>query len=66
MLDLDFDAEQEMLATTVRDVLATPLPADGGAPDGGRPVGYPAELWRSWASSTWSGLLLPEPYGGPG
>jgi alkylation response protein AidB-like acyl-CoA dehydrogenase len=66
VLDLDFSPEQEMLRTTVRDVLARhcPLPVVRRMEDD--PVGYPPELWRRMGALDLIGLMLPEECGGSG
>ncbi|MGH9016546.1 MAG: acyl-CoA dehydrogenase family protein [Acidimicrobiales bacterium] len=66
MLDLDFDAEQEMLRDTVRGVCATHSPLSVVREMEDDPVGYPAELWTQMGKLDLIGLLLPEEYGGAG
>ena len=59
MLDLDFSPEQQLLATTTRDVLARHCPLEVVRQMEDDPVGYPADLWRQLASSTWSACCCP-------
>ncbi len=66
MLDLDFDAEQEMLRDTVRGVCATHSPLSIVRQLEDDPVGYPVELWKQLGKLDLIGLLLPEQYGGAG
>ena len=66
MLDLDFDAEQEMLRDTVRGVCATHSPLSVVRQLEDDPVGYPVELWKQLGKLDLIGLLLPEQYGGAG
>ena len=66
MLDLDFDAEQEMLRDTVRGVCATHSPLSVVRQLEDDPIGYPAELWKQLGKLDLIGLLLPEAYGGAG
>ena len=64
MLDLDFSPEQQLLATTTRDVLARHCPLEVVRQMEDDPIGYPADLWRQLGELDLVGLLLPEPYGG--
>ncbi len=64
MLDLDFSPEQELLRTTVRDVLERHCPLSVVRQMEDDPVGYPAELWRQLGALDLVGLLLPEQWGG--
>ena len=64
MLDLDFDAQQEMLRDTVRGVCATHSPLSVVRQLEDDPVGYPPELWKQLGKLDLIGILLPEEYGG--
>jgi alkylation response protein AidB-like acyl-CoA dehydrogenase len=66
VLDLDFDAEQEMLRDTVRGVCATHCPLSVVRQLEDDPVGYPVELWTQLGKLDLIGLLLPEEHGGAG
>jgi alkylation response protein AidB-like acyl-CoA dehydrogenase len=66
VLDLDFDAEQEMLRDTVRGVCATHSPLSVVRQLEDDPVGYPVELWKQLGKLDLIGLLLPEEFGGAG
>ena len=67
MLDLDFNAEQEMLRDTVRERAAPPTaPCRWSAQLEDDPVGYPPELWKQLGELDLIGLLLPEEHGGSG
>jgi alkylation response protein AidB-like acyl-CoA dehydrogenase len=66
VLDLDFDAEQEMLRETVRGVCATHSPLSVVRELEDDPIGYPTELWKQLGKLDLIGLLLPEEYGGAG
>jgi alkylation response protein AidB-like acyl-CoA dehydrogenase len=66
VLDLDFDAEQEMLRDTVRGVCATHSPLSVVRQLEDDPVGYPPELWKQLGKLDLIGLLLPEEFGGAG
>jgi len=66
VLDLDFSPEQELLAATVRDVLAEHCPLSVVRDMEDHPVGYPAGLWAQMGELDLIGLLLPERFGGSG
>ncbi|HXQ75442.1 MAG TPA: acyl-CoA dehydrogenase family protein [Acidimicrobiales bacterium] len=66
MLDLDFDAEQEMLRETVRGVCATHCPLSVVRQLEDDRTGYPTELWKQLGKLDLIGLLLPEEHGGAG
>ncbi|MGH9096684.1 MAG: acyl-CoA dehydrogenase family protein, partial [Acidimicrobiales bacterium] len=66
MLDLKFDAEQEMLRQTVRGVCATTSPLSVVRELQDDPIGYSADLWKQLAHLDLIGLQLPEEYGGSG
>jgi alkylation response protein AidB-like acyl-CoA dehydrogenase len=66
VLDLDFDAEQEMLRDTVRGVCATHSPLSVVRQLEDDPTGYPTELWKQLGKLDLIGILLPEEYGGAG
>ena len=65
-MDLSLNETQELLQRSARDFLKDECPLtlvremDGG--DGG----FPAELWRQMAGLGWTGLLVPEGFGGFG
>jgi alkylation response protein AidB-like acyl-CoA dehydrogenase len=66
VLDLDFDAEQDMLRETVRGVCATHSPLSVVRQLEDDSIGYPAELWSQLGKLDLIGILLPEEYGGAG
>jgi len=66
VLDLDFDAEQDMLRDTVRGVCATHSPLSVVRQLEDDRIGYPTELWKQLGKLDLIGLLLPEAYGGAG
>jgi len=66
VLDLDFDAEQQMLRETVRGVCATHCPLSVVRALEDDPVGYSTELWKQLGKLDLIGLLLPEEHGGAG
>jgi alkylation response protein AidB-like acyl-CoA dehydrogenase len=66
VLDLDFDAEQEMLRETVRGICATYSPLSVVRQLEDDRIGYPSELWKQLGTLDLIGLLLPEEHGGSG
>ncbi|HUD16880.1 MAG TPA: acyl-CoA dehydrogenase family protein [Acidimicrobiales bacterium] len=66
MLDLAFNAEQEMLRETVRGVCATASPLSVVRELEDDAIGYSPELWKQLAHLDLIGLQLPEEYGGSG
>ncbi|MGA2520777.1 MAG: acyl-CoA dehydrogenase family protein [Acidimicrobiales bacterium] len=64
MLDLEFNAEQEMLRDTVRKVCGTYSPMSVVRELEDDPVGYPVDLWKQLGELDLIGLLLPEEHGG--
>jgi alkylation response protein AidB-like acyl-CoA dehydrogenase len=65
-LDFGFSEEQEMLRQTARDLLEKECPSTlvrslmEGEP------GYDRALWKKMAELGWTGLVIPEEYGGAG
>src|ERR1044071_119406 len=69
-VDFDFDADQNALRDAVRTTLARALPRDRSreivdAAIGGE-VRLPDDVWSTIAELGWTGLLVPEAYGGLG
>lgn len=65
-MDLTFTPEQELLRSTVREMLerhSTPGMVRSLEDD---PIGYRPELWEQLATLDLTGLAIPEPYGGAG
>ena len=58
--------EQQMLQSSARDFLAekAPVAALRTLRDAGNPSGFDPDLWRAMVEMGWSGLLVPEAYGG--
>jgi alkylation response protein AidB-like acyl-CoA dehydrogenase len=63
-MNFGFSEEQEFLRTTAREFLAkeAPMTAVRELMDDAR--GYKPEIWAKMAELGWTGLLLPEEYGG--
>ncbi|MBM3676049.1 MAG: acyl-CoA dehydrogenase [Actinobacteria bacterium] len=65
-MDLDFNAEQDMLREMVRGVCATYCPPETVRALEDDPVGYAAELWKQLADLDCIGLMIPAEFGGSG
>lgn len=63
---LVLNEEQRLLQGTARDFLQrrAPVAALRDLRDRRDPIGYAPELWREMADLGWSGIILPEQYGG--
>ena len=65
-MDFGLSEPQEMLKKTARDFCKTELPKTLVKEIAKDPKGYPPELWQKMADLGWTGLVLPEQYGGSG
>jgi alkylation response protein AidB-like acyl-CoA dehydrogenase len=65
-LDFSFDEPQEMLRTMARDFLSREYPEKLLREMVEDERGYTPELWRQMAEMNWTGLAIPEEYGGIG
>ncbi len=65
-MDFGLSEPQEMLKKTARDFFKTELPKTAVKEIAKDPRGYPPELWQKMADLGWTGLVLPEQYGGSG
>ena len=65
-MDLQFSAEQQMLRSTLRDVLEEHSSPDQVRALEDTPAGFSEALWRELANLDVVGLALPEQYGGLG
>ena len=65
-MDFGFSEEQEMLRESARGLLEKECPSTAvrRLMDDNR--GYDADLWRKMADLGWTGLVVPEAYGGAG
>jgi alkylation response protein AidB-like acyl-CoA dehydrogenase len=63
-LDFGFSEEQEMLRESARGLLEKECPSTAVRRLIGDERGYDAELWRKMAGLGWTGLIVPEAYGG--
>jgi len=65
-MNFGFSEEQEFLRTTAREFLAKEAPMTAVRELMDDPRGYKPEIWAKMAELGWTGLLLPEEYGGAG
>lgn len=65
-MDFSLTEEQEMLKKMARDFLETESPKTLVKEMVRDERGYPPELWKKMADLGWTGLILPEEYGGTG
>jgi alkylation response protein AidB-like acyl-CoA dehydrogenase len=65
-MDLNFTEEQEMLKTMARDFLADKCPKSLVREMEEDEKGYSPELWKEIVDLGWTGLVIPEEYGGSG
>jgi 3-oxocholest-4-en-26-oyl-CoA dehydrogenase beta subunit len=65
-MDFSFTEEQEMLRKIARDFLATECPKDLVRKMVKDEKGYTPDLWNKLAELGWTGLIIPEKYGGIG
>jgi alkylation response protein AidB-like acyl-CoA dehydrogenase len=63
-MNFGFSEEQEFLRTTAREFLAKESPMTAVRELMDDPRGYKPEIWAKMAELGWTGLLLPEEYGG--
>jgi len=65
-MDFSFTEEQEMLRKSARDFLSTECPKDLVRAMVKDEKGYTPDLWAKMAELGWTGLIIPEEYGGIG
>ncbi|GAA0929322.1 acyl-CoA dehydrogenase family protein [Pseudonocardia zijingensis] len=65
-MDLTLTEDQELIRSTARDVLAGRKGTAGVAAVAGDPAGFSADLWKEMVELGWTGLAVPETYGGVG
>ncbi|MFA1546852.1 acyl-CoA dehydrogenase family protein [Actinomadura chokoriensis] len=65
-MDLSLTEDQEMIASTAREVLASRAATAGARAMDGDPAGYSAALWKEMVGLGWTGLAFPEEHGGVG
>ena len=65
-MDLTLTPDQELIRSTARDVLASRAATAGVTAVASEPAGYSAALWKEMVELGWTGLAVPESYGGVG
>jgi alkylation response protein AidB-like acyl-CoA dehydrogenase len=65
-VDFGFSEEQEMLRQSANGLLEKECPSALVRRLMDDPVGYDAGLWKKFAALGWTGLVVPEAYGGAG
>ncbi len=65
-MDLSLNEHQEMLRSTVADFMAHEVPKSVLLEFDATETGAPPELWKRLADLGWTGMLLPQQYGGAG
>ena len=65
-MDFGFSEEQEMLRESARGLLEKECPSTAVRRLMDDDRGYDADLWRKMADLGWTGLVVPEAYGGAG
>lgn len=65
-MDLTLTDEQQLMQDTARELLASRSPMSHVRAMESDPTGYSPELWKEMVELGWTGLALPEEYGGVG
>jgi 3-oxocholest-4-en-26-oyl-CoA dehydrogenase beta subunit len=65
-MDLTLTEDQELIRSTARDVLAGRVATAGVAAVAADPAGFSTDLWKEMVELGWTGLAVPEAYGGVG
>lgn len=65
-MDLSLTEDQELIASTAREVLESRAATAGARAMEGDPAGYSAALWKEMVELGWTGLPFPESHGGVG
>jgi 3-oxocholest-4-en-26-oyl-CoA dehydrogenase beta subunit len=65
-MDLTLTEDQELIQRTARDVLGARAATAGVAAVAGEPAGFSPDLWKEMVELGWTGLAVPEAYGGVG
>ncbi len=65
-MDLDFTEEQEMLRTMARDFLEKEFPKTLVREIEDNPTIFRADIWKKIAELGWTGIIVPDEYGGSG
>jgi 3-oxocholest-4-en-26-oyl-CoA dehydrogenase beta subunit len=65
-MDLTLTEDQELVKSTAREFLGSRGASGDARAMAGDPLGYSPELWKEMAGLGWTGLAVPERYGGVG
>ncbi|WP_433466287.1 acyl-CoA dehydrogenase family protein [Spirillospora sp. CA-128828] len=65
-MDLSLTEDQELIASTARELLESRAATAGTRALDGVPAGYSAALWKEMVELGWTGLAFPEEHGGVG
>lgn len=65
-MDLTLTEDQELIQSTAAELLESRQAAAGVRAVAGDPAGYSTDLWKEMVELGWTGLALPESYGGVG
>ncbi|MGH3239349.1 MAG: acyl-CoA dehydrogenase family protein [Spirillospora sp.] len=65
-MNLSLTEDQELIASTARELLESRAAAAGARAMDGDPSGYSAALWKEMVELGWPGLPFPEEHGGVG
>jgi 3-oxocholest-4-en-26-oyl-CoA dehydrogenase beta subunit len=65
-MDLTLTEDQELIRGTARDVLVARAATAGVAAIAGDEAGFSTDLWKEMVGLGWTGLAVPEEYGGVG
>jgi 3-oxocholest-4-en-26-oyl-CoA dehydrogenase beta subunit len=65
-MDLSLTEDQELIASTARELLESRAAAAGARALAGDPAGYSVALWKEMVDLGWTGLPFPEEHGGVG
>ena len=65
-MNLDFTEEQKMLRSQVHDFMDKDFPKTLVREMEDDPTGFRADIWKKMVNLGWTGLIIPEEYGGTG
>lgn len=65
-MDLTLTSDQELIASTARELLSSRAASAGARSVAAEPGGFSERLWKEMVELGWTGLALPESFGGVG
>jgi alkylation response protein AidB-like acyl-CoA dehydrogenase len=65
-MDLTLTEDQRTIQAAARELLSSRAAVAGARAVGGEPAGYSTQVWKEMVELGWTGLALPEEYGGVG